>query len=107
MSLDNLPVGWVSTTLEIISSKITDGSHNPPKPSSEGKPMISAKNIVNGNILFDEGYRLISEDSFEIEARRTRIQPNDILLTIVGALGRSAIVPNNIQEFTLQRSVAV
>lgn len=107
MSEMTIPNSWVSTTLETICLKITDGSHNPPKPCSEGKPMISAKNIVGGKILFGEGYRLISEDGFELEAKRTRIKPNDILLTIVGALGRSAIVPSNIQEFTLQRSVAV
>jgi len=68
--------------------------------------MLSAVNINRNKILFSD-YRLISEDSFELEDRRTRIEPGDLLLTIVGAIGRAAVVPENHRKFTLQRSVAV
>jgi type I restriction enzyme S subunit len=68
--------------------------------------MLSAKNIQNGRIRFDE-LRLLSPDDFEIENRRTNISAGDILLTIVGALGRTAVVAETHAEFTLQRSVAV
>ena len=41
------------------------------------------------------------------EYKRTPIEANDILLTIVGSIGQSAVVPDDIQDFTLQRSVAL
>ena len=68
--------------------------------------MLSAKNIQNGKIHFDE-LRLLSPESFEIENKRTNISAGDVLLTIVGALGRTAVVPEKHPDFTLQRSVAV
>lgn len=68
--------------------------------------MLSAKNIQSGKIHFDE-LRLLSKEDFEIENRRTKISAGDVLLTIVGAIGRTAVVPEKHPEFTLQRSVAV
>ncbi len=68
--------------------------------------MLSARNIDGGKIHFTD-YRLISEVDFERENRRSQIAPGDVLLTIVGAIGRSAVVPKECPSFTLQRSVAV
>ncbi|HPT50191.1 MAG TPA: restriction endonuclease subunit S [Accumulibacter sp.] len=68
--------------------------------------MLSAVNINDNKIIFSD-YRLIKEDSFLLEDRRTRITPNDVLLTIVGAIGRTAVVSKATPKFTLQRSVAV
>ena len=68
--------------------------------------MLSAVNINDSQIIFSD-YRLITKESFELENRRTRISPNDVLLTIVGAIGRAAVVSPITPKFTLQRSVAV
>ncbi len=68
--------------------------------------MLSAVNIFKNKIHFST-YRLISEDSFIKEDQRTDIKSGDVLLTIVGAIGRAAVVPEKCEKFTLQRSVAV
>ncbi|MEQ1537024.1 MAG: restriction endonuclease subunit S [Burkholderiaceae bacterium] len=68
--------------------------------------MLSARNIDRGQVLFDD-YRLISESAFVSENARTRIAAGDVLLTIVGTIGRTAVVPEGSQPFSLQRSVAV
>lgn len=102
-----LPEGWVKASIGEICSKVTDGSHNPPKASTEGLPMLSAKNIHDGKIDFSLDHRLIPLEDFKAEDQRTCIAKNDILLTIVGALGRTAVVTANTPKFSLQRSVAV
>ena len=102
----NLPETWIKTSLSEITFKITDGSHNPPPKQSEGLPMLSAQNILNNEIVF-ENYRLIEESAFEEECKRANVEANDVLLTIVGTIGRAAIVPFNLPRFTLQRSVAL
>lgn len=102
----NIPETWQIATLADVCYRIVDGSHNPPSGQASGKPMLSAKNIQNGKIHFDE-LRLLSDEDFEVENKRTSISAGDVLLTIVGALGRTAVVPEVHNEFTLQRSVAV
>ncbi len=105
-TLHTLPDGWIWTTLELVSKNITDGSHNPPGKQDSGIPMLSARNIENGKITFDE-VRYISERDYEYENQRARIEAGDVLLTIVATIGRSAIIPVPIQQrFALQRSVA-
>ncbi|CRI65944.1 hypothetical protein THIOKS12580012 [Thiocapsa sp. KS1] len=101
-----LPAGWETATLGSVSIKLVDGSHNPPAKRESGRPMLSARNIQNGRIVFSD-YRLIDPGAFVSEDSRTRISQGDVLLTIVGALGRSAVVGSNNEPFTLQRSVAV
>ena len=44
-----------------IYSKITDGTHDSPKPQSCGKPLITSKHIKGRNIDFDTA-NLISDD---------------------------------------------
>lgn len=101
-----LPEGWLIVKLEDISKQITDGSHNPPKAIDKGIPMLSAKNIENNNITFDE-VRYTSSEDFEYENRRTKVEHGDVLLTIVATIGRTAVVSKNLNaKFSLQRSVA-
>ena len=90
-----------------ICYKITDGSHNPPSgvPISEFL-MLSSKNIHDGFITYDDP-RYLSRENFEIENKRTQINPGDILMTIVGTVGRVTVVPENTNNICLQRSVAV
>jgi type I restriction enzyme, S subunit len=104
--MSNLPIGWSSASVSDLFSKVVDGSHNPPGGVSDGIAMLSARNIHDDRIDFDE-FRRISKEEFAIEDARTRIRPGDVLLTIVGTIGRTAVVPDSISSLALQRSVAV
>lgn len=100
-----VPRNWCWTALKHISSHISDGSHNPPKDSGKGIPLLSATNIRDHLIDIDSAVRWITEDQWTIENQRTKIETNDVLLTIVASIGRTAVVKN--EQFALQRSVAV
>lgn len=90
-----------------ICSSVTDGSHNPPKGIENSKyMMLSSKNVYDDEITFDEP-RFLLKDDFEREHKRTKISEGDVLLTIVGTIGRAAVVDKDMPTFTLQRSVAV
>ncbi len=56
--------------------------------------MLSAKNIENNNITFED-VRYISKDDFVYENQRTKIEKGDVLLTIVTTIGRTAVVSEN------------
>lgn len=68
--------------------------------------MLSSKNVIDGSITHDNP-RYLSKEDFDLEDKRTRVRPGDILMTIVGTIGRTAIVPKNAGNLTFQRSVAV
>ena len=92
--------------LELLCEKITDGSHNPPKGVDISTYlMISSQNIHDDKIDYKD-VRFLSEDDFVKEDKRTNIRVGDVLLTIVGAIGRSAVVEEQ-KSFTCQRSVCV
>lgn len=101
-----LPKNWCWSKLNAVSSLITDGSHAPPPKQNSGIPMLSAQNIFNDKISFTD-VRYISQQAFEKEYKRAPVEPNDVLLTIVGTIGRSTVVQPNSQRFALQRSVAL
>ncbi|MDQ0230933.1 restriction endonuclease subunit S [Metabacillus malikii] len=93
--------------LEYVCKLITDGSHNPPAGIEYSDfLMLSSKNIYNGKITFDEP-RYLQEADFFKENKRTNVEGGDVLLTIVGTVGRTAVVSDTMRKFVLQRSVAV
>lgn len=100
-----VPDNWCWTRLKNISLHIADGSHNPPKDSGSGVPLLSATNIHDHFIDIENATRWITKEEWIDENKRTKIEKNDILLTIVATIGRTAVVKNEI--FALQRSVAV
>lgn len=99
---------WEESKLSEITDFIRDGTHGTHKRYESGIPMLSAKNITKQNTVDFDDAPYISEDDYnKIHARYT-IKSGDILLTVVGTLGRVALVPEELAEkFTLQRSVAI
>ena len=90
-----------------VAIKITDGSHNPPKGVDERTEyvMLSSQNIIEDKINYNNA-RYLSRKDFERENKRTYLEKGDVLLTIVGTIGRTAVIDNE-KNITLQRSVAV
>jgi type I restriction enzyme S subunit len=87
---------------------IRDGTHGTHKRLNEGIPLLSAKNISrDGHINCDSSDSLISEVDYQKIHSKYFIEENDLLLTVVGTLGRTALVPRGFRKFTLQRSVAI
>jgi type I restriction enzyme M protein len=97
---------WNTVPLSEVCTKITDGSHNPPERAEGGRLMLSSQNVFD-NRLDLSNHRFVSEEDFQRENKRTNVTPGDILLTIVGTIGRSLVVTNDMPPFMLQRSVAV
>ena len=97
---------WKSVRLSEICTKITDGSHNPPERAQTGELMLSSQNVFDSRLDLSN-YRFVSKEDFQRENQRTRVSAGDVLLTIVGTIGRSLVVTDVMPPFMLQRSVAV
>lgn len=96
---------WEQCKLGNLLILLKDGSHGTHKNTSEGVYLLSAKNIKNGRINIMPDDRIISWDDYNVIHKNYELQIGDILLTIVGSIGETAIY-NLKMKVTFQRSVA-
>lgn len=97
---------WPYNKLGELCSKITDGSHQTPTYQESGIPFLMVKDVREQQINFDQDISFISE-SFDKTLRHCKPIAGDILLTKVGSIGISAVVPENTSSFNIFVSLAV
>lgn len=98
---------WEIFKIGDIASLIKDGTHGTHKDSTIGNYyLLSAKNVVDGTIKIEESDRKISKEDFDSIYKNYNLKNDDILLTIVGTIGRTAMWNDNIKNVAFQRSVA-
>ena len=96
---------WEQRKLISCLSLLKDGTHGTHKDYPSGPLLLSAKNIKNGRVYYDETDRRISYKDFEKIHSNFKLQVGDVLLTIVGSIGETALLQNTF-GLTFQRSVA-
>ena len=103
----DIPDTWKWVRFGAVVKKLTDGSHNPPPNSGHGYPVISAKNVKNGLITFDNVDRYTDETGFLKENPRTNIIKGDIIMGIIGgSIGNIAVYTHE-EKVIAQRSIAI
>jgi type I restriction enzyme S subunit len=98
------PPGWTYATVDQVSLLVTDGDHNPPKRVPSGVPHLTARNIKNWAVSL-EGCTHISEKDAERVFKRYEPLAGDLIITCVGTIGRTAIVPAAL-KFSPDRNLA-
>ncbi|WP_293004940.1 restriction endonuclease subunit S [Nitrosomonas sp.] len=98
---------WKIYKLTQITSLIKDGTHATHMNVKNGIPLLSAKDIVDGNVITNNDPRLISQTEFEQIHKSYRIQNGDLLLCLVGSIGRVALTKDYKNNYTFQRSVGI
>lgn len=80
---------------------VRDGTHDSPKYILEnGFPLVTSKNVVNGEIDFKDT-NLISKEDFDKINQRSRVNVGDIIMPMIGTIGRPVIVNTN-REFAIK-----
>jgi type I restriction enzyme S subunit len=92
---------WENEVVGNISNKVTDGTHDTPKPSSTGVPYITAIHVKDGVIDFDRCYYLPIEEHKKIYSR-CNPEKNDILMVNIGAGTATTALINIDYEFSLK-----
>jgi type I restriction enzyme S subunit len=106
--LGDVPTCWKVMPLKWACSLIKDGTHLPPSRVDNGVPLLSVRNIVDGEFVLRDDDSLISRESYDDLCHSFEPRATDVLLAIVGAtLGKTAVIPEGFGSFQIQRSLAV
>lgn len=102
-----VPNGWVIKNLEDIvskSRKITYGIVVPGPNTPNGNLMIRAQDYSFGWKSVDSIYRV--SDEVHKSYKRSQVEEGDVLLTIVGSIGKTAVVPKYLSGANLTQQTA-
>ncbi len=93
------------TKLKDLTINITDWEHWTVIDSVNGEFfLLSNKNIIEWDIVIWDDDRKISKETFNKINKRTKIEVDDVLISTVWTIWKSAIVRQN-PNYTFQRSV--
>jgi type I restriction enzyme, S subunit len=76
---------WEETEITKLF-EVRDGTHDSPKQSLYGKPLITSKHIQTNSLDLKNAY-LISEEDFNDVNKRSKVETNDILFSMIGTIG--------------------
>ena len=96
-----LPQDWKVLNLSGVCSKITDGTHDTPKPTREGIPFLTAIHVKENRIDFKGCYYLPESVHKEIY-KRCNPELNDVLMVNIGAGVATTALVNVDYEFSLK-----
>ena len=91
--------GWEVKKLGEICD-VRDGTHDSPSYYEKGYPLITSKNVIDGIISF-ENVNYINKEDFDKISRRSKVDNGDIIMPMIGTIGRPIIVKKN-REFAIK-----
>ncbi|MCC4351404.1 restriction endonuclease subunit S [Limosilactobacillus reuteri] len=80
---------------------VRDGTHNSPKQQKTGYPLVTSKAIKENTIDFSKT-KLISKLDFEEINKRSKVNTNDILVSMIGTVGIIYKVIENPVNFAIK-----
>ena len=103
-----LPVGWEWVRLGTLVDPrrtITYGVLKPGPDDKDGIPLVKTENVQFNHVLRQFNSRITP--TLDEEYKRTRLLGGEVLITLVGSIGRCAIAPPEITGANLSRSVGM
>ncbi|MDE7314269.1 MAG: restriction endonuclease subunit S [Mucispirillum sp.] len=97
------PKGWETKKLGEVCD-VRDGTHDSPKFIFTGYPLITSKNIINNQLVFDK-VNYISQEDYDKINKRSKVDKGDILLPMIGTIGNPVII--NIEPNFAIKNVAL
>jgi type I restriction enzyme S subunit len=94
----------VSAVKRLLSG-IKDGTHGSFQRVDDGRPLLSAKNVLDGLLEVSSNESQVSESDYQSIISNGYPRHGDVLLTIVGSIGRSCVFEQH-EPIAFQRSVA-
>jgi type I restriction enzyme, S subunit len=104
--LGRIPKSWEARRLGDLCDKtapITYGVLKPGEYIQGGIPLLQVKDLSNGTVLTDDLHRI--SKTLDREYIRSRIQSGDVLISLIGTVGRVALVPKLNETYNIHRNI--
>ena len=100
MSFEICP-DFATLACEQFCSRVADGTHDSPKEATEGKLLVTSKNVKDGRLSLDSAY-LVSLEDFDSINKRSKVDQWDVLLTMIGTVGEVCVVNHPKPDFAIK-----
>ena len=85
-----IPEGWDILSLGAVCD-VRDGTHESPRFFRQGVPFVTSKNIIDGRLDLKNVSYISEQDAAEFN-RRSQVDRNDILMSMIGTIGSAVLV---------------
>lgn len=102
--IDNAFVHCKKIKLKYVTSGISDGTHGTFVRVNDGKPLLSAKNLGDDQLIISSNESCISKEDYESIVKCGFPKKNDILMCCVGDIGK-VLIYDRVEVHAFQRSV--
>ncbi len=103
-----LPSSWAWARVSDLLHYTRAAGYGVLQPGSDlpgGVPMVRVCDIGNGTVLVEQLKRI--DAKIDAQYRRTRLQGGEVLVTLVGTIGRTAVAPPTAAGANIARAVAM
>lgn len=80
---------------------VRDGTHDSPKQVLKGYPLITSKNIKNGQLDFSS-VSFISKEDFTKVSKRSYVAIGDIIMPMIGTIGGACLIKSKDVDFAIK-----
>jgi type I restriction enzyme S subunit len=107
LALLHLPDGWVHCQLGDLVDRdgLSYGVVQPGSDDPQGVPIVRVQNLHGGRFTENNTMRVSRE--IEAKHKRTRLRGGEVLISLVGSVGLTAIAPESIARWNVARAVGV
>lgn len=106
-TLPALPGGWSYAVLEDLlePAGISYGIVQPGTEVPDGIPIVRVKDLKGGRVIQDDPLRVSSD--IEEKYTRTRLKGGEVLLSLVGSVGETAVASSELKGWNVARAIGV
>jgi len=105
--LGHIPMAWEVVPLSDFcppGSPITYGVLKPGEYAPNGIPLLQIEDVIHGDIDSDALHRI--SRSLDAQYARTRLKGGEIVVSLVGTIGKVAQIPSHLSGANLHRNLA-
>jgi type I restriction enzyme S subunit len=95
-----IPESWKVVPISELMD-VKDGTHDSPKPTESGFHLITSKHLLKNGIDFASAY-FISKEDYNNVNKRSKVESNDILISMIGTIGETYFVKESSINFAIK-----